>query len=135
MKSSAFKWAWFIWRDAVASWETKFPSTVKTWSDACKAGWELAKEEFKELREKAVKSAKRVIGIVREFILSSAQVGEVTANPSTAGEVTDGFTIECTKRDVYAGNGQRRQQRSAYIRPAMNEAVLSNQIKEYRNGD
>lgn len=131
VQAIALRWAWYIWKDAVASWSTQFPSTVRTWSDACKEAWILAKEEFNEARDNAVKTARKVLGVVREFVISSASVGEVTVNPDTTGRDST-FEITCTKRDVYTGNGTRRKKRAADLRPAMNAAINNQLRKEYR---
>lgn len=131
VQAIALRWAWYIWKDAVASWSTQFPSTVRTWSDACKEAWILAKEEFNEARDNAVKVARKVLGVVREFVISASMIADKAVNPDTTGATTT-FEITCSRRDVYTGNGTRRKKRPADLRPAMNAAIANQIRKEYR---
>lgn len=128
------------------AWQTYKNGFFATIGEAIRYAWAIARQQVRDdlkkvcalaaktltdARDNAVKTARRVLGVVREFVLSSASVGEMTVNPATTGSDTE-FTITCTRRDVYEGNGQRRKKRAADLRPAMNAAVLSNQIREYR---
>lgn len=135
-RAAIMAYAWSIYKDG-------FFATI---GEAIRYTWAIAREQVRselrdvcaqvaqrlaDARENAHKHAKRVLGIVREFVISSAQVGEMTVNPATTGSDST-FEITCTKRDVYTGNGTRRKKRAADLRPAMNAAIANQIRKEYK---
>lgn len=122
------------------AWKTYKLGFFASIGDAIKYAWAIARQQVRtalrdlcsafveymqDARDNATKTAKRVLGIVREFVISSAQVGEVTATRKK-------FAISCNASDIQACKGQKRYKRDSYLRPAMNAQVLTNQIKEYR---
>lgn len=135
-RAAIMAYAWSIYKDGFFA--TIGEAIRYTWAiarqqvrDELRHVCTLAAKALTDARDNATKTAKRVIGIVREFVLSSAQVGEMTVNPNTTGSNAT-FEISCTRRDINECKGQKRHKRDSYLRPAMNAAVLSNQIKEYR---